>query len=93
MARYYGLNYGPVLEKTMPYSNKADLIDISKINRAPVVNVNDIYVNETIDKGACSNDVILTIKKYIYTKSTIEKKKQDIIEQINIVENKQQKAE
>ncbi|MBQ3475856.1 MAG: InlB B-repeat-containing protein [Bacilli bacterium] len=72
MARYYGLNYGPVLEKTMPYSNKADLIDISKINRAPVVNVNDIYVNETIDKGACSNDVILTIKKYIYTKSPVE---------------------
>ena len=60
MAKFLGY-YGPVYDEEMPMINSMDAIDISEIDRDPVVDINEIYVkNET-------NDIVNKIKESVYT--------------------------
>ena len=53
--------YGPVYEDEMPMINSMDAIELSEIDRDPVVDVNEIYVKDE------TSDLINKIKESVYT--------------------------
>lgn len=66
----YGF-YGPILEKTMPFDEKTNLIDISKINRPSVINTNEMRSDTDFDR-TCSSNIIEKIKKQVYATSPVK---------------------
>ena len=62
---------GPVLEEDMPFENNEDVIDISEIDKEPVLDVNGLTIGGLNDYAPCTGTVINDMKNKIYEKGSI----------------------
>ena len=62
---------GPVFEEDMPFENNENLIDISEIEKEPVIDVNGLTMGGVNDYAPCTSNVITDMKNKIMEKGSV----------------------
>ena len=62
---------GPVFETDMPFENNEDVIDISEIDKDPVLDVNGVSIGGENDYVPCSSSTITAMKNKIVEKGSL----------------------